>query len=140
MLSPDAGASPAAPATEAASTMLGKQLDVLDTRALVWNGDVWPGQRATIALREDLEGDAANDADVDAVGPSWRMRIALELPSLGRVQASIVLRDGGVDFVVAAANESAQARLDAAKAVLAEALTRTDVAFARIAVERGPDR
>jgi len=135
-LSPDASSLLANPTSEAASTMLGRQLDVLDTRALAWSGDVWPGQRATIALREDFGGEAANDADDQPAASTWRMQVALDLPSLGQVQASIVLRGRNVDFVLTAANEIAQLRLDAAKPELALSLDAADLVAARIDVER----
>lgn len=135
-LSPDAPAPAGSPTSEAAATMLARQLDVLDTRALAWSGDVWPGQRATIALREDLAGEAANDADDQPAPSTWRMQVALDLPSLGYVQASIVLRGRNVDFVLTAANEIAQLRLDAARPQLATSLGAADIVAARIDVER----
>jgi hypothetical protein len=135
-LSPDAPSPAGSPTPEAASTMLARQLDVLDTRALAWSGDVWPGQRATIALREDLAGEAANDADDEPALSTWRMQIALDLPSLGYVQASIVLRGRNADFVLTAANEIAQLRLDAARPQLATSLGAADIVAARIDVER----
>jgi hypothetical protein len=139
-LSPDSPAPASSTTSEAASTMLTKQLDVLDTRALAWSGDVWPGQRATIALREDLSGEAANDASEEPAHATWRMQVALDLPSLGHVQATIALRGRNVDFVLTAANEIAQLRLDAAKPQLATSLDAADVVAARIDVERAPTR
>ena len=138
-LSPDSPA-PSGTTSEAASTMLAKQLDVLDTRALAWSGDVWPGQRATIALREDLAEEAANDANDDPVPSKWRMQVALDLPSLGLVQATIVLRGRNVDVVLNPANEIAQLRLDTAKPQLAVSLDASDIVAARIEVGRTPTR
>ena len=136
-LSPDAPPALAATTSEA-SAMLAKQLDVLDTRALVWTGDVWPGQRATIALREDLAGEAANDDDDRPTVSSWRMRVALDLPSLGHVEALVALRGRSVQLVVTAANEPAQERLEASKAQLANAFADSDVEVVRIDVDRDP--
>jgi hypothetical protein len=136
-LSPDAQPSSGGPTADAASTMLARQLDVLDTRALAWSGDVWPGQRATIALREDLAGEAANDADDEPVASTWRLQVALDLPSLGDVRASIMLRGRNVDVVLEAANESAQRRLENATPQLAASLDGADMIATRIDVERG---
>jgi hypothetical protein len=135
-LSPDAPSAPGSPVSEAASTMLARQLDVLDTRALAWSGDLWPGQRATIALREDLAGEAANDADDQPVASTWRMQVALDLPSLGNVRASIILRGRNVDVVLEAANESAQIRLEKATSQLVASLDGADMIATRIDVER----
>ena len=126
--------------TDAASTMLAKQLDLLDTRALTWSGDVWPGQRASIAIREDLEGEAADDADDTPAASTWRMQLALDLPSLGPVKASILLREQRVDVTLTAANESAQLRLDAARPRLATSLDVADIMAGRIEIDRARDR
>jgi flagellar hook-length control protein FliK len=125
---------------EAASTMLTKQLDVLDTRSLVWNGDVWPRQRATIAFEEERDaGDAANDAEDVRPPSSWRMRITLDLPSLGRVQATLAFRSDALDLALAATNEDTHARLTAARPELSNALEDAQLALGRFEVAVDPD-
>lgn len=124
---------------EAASTMLTKQLDVLDTRSLVWSGDVWPRQRATIAFEEERQtGEAANDAE-DVRPPSWRLRITLDLPSLGRVQATLDVRSDALDLALAATNEDTQARLTSAKTELRDSLADARLALGRFDVAVDPD-
>jgi hypothetical protein len=119
---------------EASSTLLTKQLDVLDTRSVVWNGEVWPGQRASVTFEEECLGEAANDAD-DARPPGpWRTRITLDLPSLGRVEATLDLHAGAVDLALAATSEDTQARLTSAKSELAGSLADAQVAVGRFDV------
>lgn len=125
---------------DAASTMLTKQLDVLETHSLVWSGDVWPRQRATIAFEEERQaGEAANDADDVHPPSSWRMRITLDLPSLGRVQATLDLRSDALDLALAATNEDTQARLMSARTKLRDALADAQLALGRFDVGLDPD-
>ena len=137
-LSPEAPSASATSTSEAASSMLVRQLDVLDTRALVWIGDVWPGQRTTIALREEMTDEAANGVDGEPVASTWRMQVTLDLPSLGPVHASLALRGRAIDVVLTAANEASQHRMDAARPQLATALDAADIVAARIDIQRAP--
>ena len=130
---------PASALPEASSTLLTKQLDVIDTRAVVWIGEVWPGQRATVTFEEERGREAANDADdVRSPGP-WRTRITLDLPSLGRVQATLDLHAGAVDLALAATSEDSQVRLMSAKSELAGSLADAQVAVGRFDVGLSPE-
>ena len=124
---------------EAASTMLTKQLDLLDTRSLVWSGDLWPGQRATIAFEEREVRDPPKDED-EAPSPTspWRMRITLDLPSLGRVHATLDLQSASLDLSLAAGKAETQARLATARGELAASLADASLALGRFDV--GPDK
>ena len=105
-------------------------LDVLDTRSLVWGGDLWPGQRATIAFEEERDaGEAANDVDDVRPPSSWRIRITLDLPSLGCVQATLDLQADTLDLALAAVSTETQTRLTSAKAELAASLADAKVAW-----------
>jgi Flagellar hook-length control protein FliK len=134
-----AAASNSAP-PEAASAMLTKQLDVLDTRSFLWNGDLWPGQRATIAFAEEREtGEAANDAEDVRPSPRWGIRITLDLPSLGRVHATLDLDADALDIALAASSEDTQTRLMSAKPELSAALADGQLAVGRFDVGLDPD-
>lgn len=67
-----------------------QQLDVLDTRQLVWQGQVWPGQD----LRWQIEERAAQEGDV-AVEREWQTRLDLHLPRLGEVNALLSISPRG---------------------------------------------
>ena len=125
---------------EAAATMLTKQLDAHDTRSLVWTGDVWPGQRATLAFEERELRDAPNDADETPTPTSpWRMRITLDLPSLGRVHATLDMHAASLDLALAATKPETQARLATARGELAASLADARLVLGRFDVGPDPD-
>jgi hypothetical protein len=67
-----------------------QQLDVLDTRQLVWQGQVWPGQD----LRWQIEERAAQEGAA-AVEREWQTRIDLHVPRLGEVNAVLNISPRG---------------------------------------------
>jgi hypothetical protein len=123
--------------TEASAQVLTRQLDALDTRALVWVGEVWPGQRASVAFEEEREAVQDGEAEGERAGPgSWRTRIALDLPSLGRVEATLSLRGEALDLRLEAPRGETRARLAEAREALATTLDGTRLALRQFAVER----
>ncbi|HEX4884949.1 MAG TPA: flagellar hook-length control protein FliK, partial [Casimicrobiaceae bacterium] len=127
----DPDGAPPAPLPDGAVALLTRQLDALDARQVVWSGLVWPGQPATIAFDENV-GHARDDAAEDAGGAAprtWRTRIALDLPSLGRVEATIALAGATLHVRLATAQDDSAARLQAARADLAEALAPSRLAL-----------
>ena len=133
--------STANPATlpEAASSMLTRQLDALDTRALLWTGNVWPGQRATIAFAEQERArDAANDADVAPPAAAWKLRLSIDMPTLGRVQVTLDLRADVLDITLAAQSGETQRRLAGARDALSASLDHASLALGRFDVRPDP--
>lgn len=123
---------------EAAATLLTRQLDALDARAVTWTGQTWPGQRATITFEEAPP--PARDADADDAGSAtatrWHTRIALELPALGKVEASLALAGNALHLGLATDDADAAMRLADARAELAAALAGSRIALAGFAVDR----
>ncbi len=105
----------AAPATSAAlhpATMplVRQQLDLLATDQFRWIGEAWPGARLDWTIEPDGSGGhAARVADMED-GIAWRTRLTLTLPSLGTVDADLVLN--GTQLVARlGANEAGAERL-----------------------------
>ena len=119
---------------EAASSMLTRQLDALDTRALLWTGDVWPGQRATIGFSEQEHAREANDPDVIPPAAAWKLRLSIDLPTLGRVEATLDLRADTLDVALAAPSGETQRRLASARDELTSSLADANVTLARFDV------
>ncbi|KVN93259.1 flagellar hook-length control protein FliK [Burkholderia ubonensis] len=89
--SPDAQG--AAPVTvhPAAVPLVRQQLDVLATDQFRWIGEAWPGARLDWTIEPDDPGGHAARGDDAGDGIAWRTRLTLTLPSLGTVDAELVL-------------------------------------------------
>lgn len=91
--------------------LLRSQLDALDSRRILWSGELWPGQPGTWEISN---GDDEGRAPADHATPTtsvWRTRINLDLPCLGAV---------GVEFETRGSR--AEIRIEAARAGTAEIL------------------
>ncbi|WP_174964721.1 flagellar hook-length control protein FliK, partial [Burkholderia ubonensis] len=83
----------AAPVTvhPAAVPLVRQQLDVLATDQFRWIGEAWPGARLDWTIEPDDSGGHAARGDDAGDGIAWRTRLTLMLPSLGTVDAELVL-------------------------------------------------
>jgi hypothetical protein len=69
-----------------------QQLDVLEQRPIVWNGQAWPGQPVRWEVETENEREARSGQN--EVQRSWQSRMDLQLPNLGDVGIVAVLRNG----------------------------------------------
>jgi hypothetical protein len=90
-----------------------QQLDVLDTRTLVWQGQVWPNQdmRWEIGERPAREG---GDEDT----PVWQTRLRLQMPHLGDVTAYLAMGNGGIRLDIEAKAADAEQQMRDAQTAL----------------------
>ncbi len=98
-ITPKEGAEKAALAPDASATLrhlVQQQLDVLEQRPIVWNGQAWPGQPVRWEVEAENEREARSGQD--EVQRSWQSRMDLQLPNLGDVGIVAVLRNG--EFVL----------------------------------------
>ncbi|MGA7813193.1 flagellar hook-length control protein FliK [Caballeronia sp.] len=69
-----------------------QQLDLLATNQFRWSGEAWPGAKFDWEIephdRASYERDAGGAGDADR---AWRTRVTLSLPTLGNVDADLVL-------------------------------------------------
>ncbi len=110
---------PAAMSSEAAR-MINLQLDALEQRRVLWQGELWPGR--------PLEWEVAEEppkSDADIAEPAWQSVVRFELPTLGAVTAAIRLANGHLQVQVHAATEAAAAALRTYGGMLAGALDAT---------------
>ena len=65
-----------------------QQLEVLADGQFRWAGEAWPGAQMDWEIERRAQDGGASDS---AEGTTWRTRISIELPSLGRVDAELSL-------------------------------------------------
>ncbi|KAF0815034.1 hypothetical protein IGB42_00111 [Andreprevotia sp. IGB-42] len=95
-----------------------QQLNALEQKPLVWQGQAWPGQpmRWQMQLDNHAEREAGGDIGADAM--RWQSRLDLDLPSLGAVSISTDLYQGRFSLRFDAQTPEAAERLKAGQALL----------------------
>ena len=110
-------ADPAADGTDMAmhpqtAQLVNLQLNTLDRSHVQWQGEVWPGQKMTweVSARDDggQAGAAPNDADAQR---SWQSVVRFDLPTLGRIAATITLVGEQIQIQVRTADPTSAATL-----------------------------
>ncbi|PRE72063.1 flagellar hook-length control protein FliK [Burkholderia multivorans] len=99
------------PVHPAAVPIVRQQLDTLATDQFRWTGEAWPGVRVDWTIEPDESGGHAPRSGDDAGdGIAWRTRLTLTVPTLGTVDAELVLN--GAQLVARLrANQAGAARL-----------------------------
>ncbi|VWM07782.1 flagellar hook-length control protein FliK [Burkholderia lata] len=126
----------------AAVPLVRQQLDALATDQFRWAGEAWPGARLDWTIEPDDPGNRAPRGDVDTGdGIAWRTRLTLTLPSLGTVDAELVLN--GTQLVARLrANQAGADRLTRHEAALRQRLEVSGLKVGGLsirAVDDGPD-
>ncbi|RQT12245.1 flagellar hook-length control protein FliK [Burkholderia contaminans] len=126
----------------AAVPLVRQQLDALATDQFRWAGEAWPGARLDWTIEPDDPGNRAPRGDGDTGdGIAWRTRLTLTLPSLGTVDAELVLN--GTQLVARLrANQTGADRLTRHEAALRQRLEVSGLKVGGLsirAVDDGPD-
>lgn len=108
-----------------------QQLDTLDTRQILWQGQVWPGQH----MDWQIEEDGARHADYDDEAPRWHTRLHLELPSLGGVTARLAIDGGRIRAELNAERDDSASLLRGELAQLVNAMEASGLKVAGMAVK-----
>jgi len=119
---PAAGAAPAQVAPEAIP-VIQQQVNALEARHLVWNGQIWPGQ----PMRWEIEEAADEAPEAGEPQTVWRTRVVLTLPHLGEVSALLVLGAAGLTVRLDAAQARTESLLAGRATELKDALTRSGI-------------
>ncbi len=98
------------------------QLDVLETRQLVWQGQLWPGQ----ALEWHI-GEPGEEADTNGELQPWFTQLRLRLPRLGELSADLALVGPALRVRLIAADGNSQAAMREAHPALAESLSAAGI-------------
>jgi hypothetical protein len=110
-----------------AAPLVQQQMDVLDSRQIVWQGQIWPGQQ----MNWEIEERASREAD-QPESADWQTSLHLQLPKLGDVTVALRLGAQGiqVNFKVAetaTADAMRRNQLDLQQAMSAAGLNLTGV-------------
>lgn len=102
-----------------ADQMIKMQLDTLEQRHVAWQGELFPGQQMAWEVREDTSTGQLHE---EGAPRSWQSVLRIELPHLGRVEATLDLREGRLQLRMRAESTETVDALTADGAGLSSAL------------------
>jgi hypothetical protein len=116
--------------------LLTQQLQVLETPAFVWKGELWPGQHLEWqVLREQTDERAAHLA-TDDTPPGWQSQLKLTLPRLGALTVTLRLDRNSTLKLDVTTTSSTASLLQQHQSQLAERLTAAGCTLASIKVQQ----
>jgi hypothetical protein len=95
-----------------------QQLNALETRQMMWQGNVWPGQDMRWEVREQAPQTPSMEAQ-----RQWFTQVQLDLPNLGTVAATLRLNSAGLSLTLNADTPQTRAVLGNASTRLVSALS-----------------
>jgi Flagellar hook-length control protein FliK len=108
----------ALPVNPASLPLVRQQLDVMDGRQIVWQGEVWPGQPLRWLVESPPEHEAGAGGQAYENGAAvWHTRLDLALPRLGNIAADVWLTPQGMHLAFTA-DKAAHAAMRAETASL----------------------
>lgn len=110
---PDAGLNPDT------ARIVNLQLNTLDVPRVQWQGEVWPGQTMQWEVSEQPQ---QQQPDTEAPERSWQSVVRFDLPTLGRIAATITLVGDHVQVQMRTADPASAQTLRLHGAQLSEAL------------------
>lgn len=116
-----------------AMTLVQQQLQTLDSRQLVWQGQVWQGQ----AMEWRVEERGAREGGVGEVEmPHWQTSLRLQLPRLGDVQATLAFTPQGMRIDLKAADAGTADKMRGAQDKLRSSMEASGLNVLAMSVER----
>lgn len=113
--------------------LIQQQLNTLDTRQMVWQGMVWPGQNMEWVVEER---DARNREGGGDEIAQWQTKLRLHLPNLGTVSAALAFTRDGLRINLAAAEPNTADNLKQAQGKLLNSLDAAGLRLLGVSVER----
>ncbi|WP_035054084.1 flagellar hook-length control protein FliK [Andreprevotia chitinilytica] len=114
-----------------ARSMVQQQLNALEQRPMVWQGQAWSGQPMRLQLQQDqpAERDSAQGESAPET-MRWQSRLDLELPNLGKLAIQTDLYQGRFSLRFEASNPDALAQLQAGQDKLGSQFAAAGLALA----------
>ena len=116
-----------------AVTLVQQQLQTLDSRQLVWQGQVWQGQ--SMEWRVEERG-AREGGQGDVEMPHWQTSLRLQLPRLGDVQATLAFVPQGLRIDLKAADAGTAEAMRNAQDKLRRSMEASGLNVLTMSVER----
>lgn len=107
-----------------------QQLETLDQRQLLWQGQVWPGQE----MRWQIEERQAREGGPD-LEREWQTRLDLSLPRLGQLSALLKFTPQGIRIELAAPTQDTVQALQSAGPLLNQGMERAGLHLIEMKVE-----
>ena len=108
-----------------------QQLNALEMRQMVWQGNIWPGQSMQWEIHEqDQSAKPGRDEELR----QWETVISLNLPALGEVSAKLHFGNRGLSLVLGAGSSATRLAMSNAAARLAEALAGNGISIINMQV------
>ena len=109
-----------------ATAIVQQQLETLDTRQIVWAGQVWPDHPLEWRIEEEPRHEQAS---VEAPS-TWKTSLRLKLPQLGEMTAMLSIAGNDVRLTLSAADADARATLRSGEPALRTAFERAGLTLA----------
>lgn len=109
-----------------------QQLNALETRQMMWQGTVWPGQE----MRWEIQEQTPRTPE-DETQRQWVTQLQLDLPNLGQVTATLRFNSAGLSVSLDAASADTRALMGKASARLTAALTDAGIPLVGAQVVQG---
>jgi hypothetical protein len=122
---------PQEPVHPNAAPIVQQQLDAIDTRQIVWQGQVWPGQ----TMRWEVEERPAREGEPESP-QEWQTRLSLALPQMGEIDAQLRLSANGIRIELTAAQADTMGRLQSTVAQLKDGFDRSGLNLTQLTVKR----
>lgn len=95
-----------------------QQLNALETRQMIWQGNVWPGQDMQWEVHEQAPQTPGMEQQ-----KQWVTQVKMDLPNLGAVAATLRLNSAGLSLTLNADTAKTRAMLGSASTQLVSALS-----------------
>ena len=104
--------------------LIHQQLNVLETRQVQWQGQIWGNQEMSWTIQEQ-----PSRPPQDAEQQLWSTQIYLNLPNLGEVTATLLFTLSGLKISIEAAQDTTRKKLSSASTALVSSLTEAGIAI-----------